>query len=146
LSSPFLKIRSIAIFIGANLWMGCALHPGPNRPGYDRDMGGYPAETQAREIGFTETGVISYYAEKFHGRKTASGEKFDKEAFTAAHRTLPFQTKIKVTNLSNGKTVTVIVNDRGPFSESRILDISPAAARKIGLIALGTTKATLTIE
>ncbi len=90
--------------------------------------------------------MVSFYADKFHGRKTASGELFNKNAFTAAHRSLPFHAKVKVTNLENGKSVIVEVNDRGPFSSSRILDLSPAAAHKIGLEKTGIAKATVTVE
>jgi rare lipoprotein A len=140
------KAASACACLLSGLLAGCAMGPGPDRPGYDRDMGGYPAETRARESGYTETGMISYYAEKFDGKKTASGERFDKDGFTAAHRTLPFHTKVKVTNLDNGKSVVVEVNDRGPFSSSRILDLSPAAARKIGLMTKGTVKAKVTVE
>ncbi len=118
----------------------------PVRPGYDRDMGGYPAATKARESGTSETGMISYYGKDFDGKKTASGARFDKDGLTAAHRSLPFGTKVKVTNLDNGKSVVVEVNDRGPFAANRILDLSEGAARKIGLIAKGTVKATVTVE
>jgi len=81
--------------------------------------------------------VASYYAGKFHGRKTASGERFDMNAFTCAHKSLPFQTILKVTNPRNGKTVTVRVNDRGPFSRGRDVDLSYAAAKEIGMIQAG---------
>ena len=115
------------------------------RPAYDRDMGGYPERTEPRESGFTQTGMISFYADRFHGKKTASGARFDKNAMTAAHRTLPFGTRLRVTNLANGKTVTVVVNDRGPFAHGRILDLSEAAAREIGLLGAGTVKARLEV-
>jgi len=81
--------------------------------------------------------VASYYAGKFHGRKTASGERFDMNAFTCAHKSLPFQTILKVTNPRNSKTVTVRVNDRGPFSRGRDVDLSYAAAKEIGMIQAG---------
>ena len=139
-------MKMAALSLASLLCVGCAIHPGPSRPGFDRDMGGYPSEERPREAGYTETGLISYYAEKFHGKRTASGERFDKNGFTAAHRTLPFGTKVKVTNLENGKSVEVEVNDRGPFSSARILDVSPAAARKLGLISSGTAKASVTVE
>lgn len=79
----------------------------------------------------TNTSYASYYHTKFNGRKTASGELFDSSKLTAAHRTLPFGTEIKVTNLKNGKEVTVEINDRGPFHSSRILDMSKAAFAEI---------------
>lgn len=83
-------------------------------------------------------GKASYYANRFHGRKTASGETFRIHDFTAAHRTLPFGTSVKVTNLDNGKEVVVRINDRGPHLKSRVIDVSPAAAHILGLIGKGT--------
>ncbi len=81
----------------------------------------------------TKSGKASYYADKFNGRKTASGERFSNGKKTAAHKTLAFGTKVKVTNLANGKTVKVRINDRGPFVAGRIIDLSKSAAKKIGL-------------
>ena len=78
------------------------------------------------------TGVVSWYGDKFHGRKTASGEKYDKHELTAAHKSLPFGTKVKVTNIRNGKSVVVEINDRGPYAKSRVLDLSQAAFSEIG--------------
>ena len=83
-------------------------------------------------------GIASYYAEEFNGRKTANGEVYDMNALTAAHRTLPFNTKLRVSNLNNGRSVIVRVNDRGPFKESRILDLSLEAARRLGITREGT--------
>ncbi|MBL1219854.1 septal ring lytic transglycosylase RlpA family protein [Chryseobacterium sp. L7] len=85
-----------------------------------------------------KTSYASYYHDKFNGRKTASGEIFSNSKFTAANRTLPFGTNIKVTNLNNGKQVIVRINDRGPFHASRALDISKAAFDEIGDISHGT--------
>ncbi|WP_447952014.1 septal ring lytic transglycosylase RlpA family protein [Chryseobacterium koreense] len=79
-----------------------------------------------------KTSFASYYHDKFNGRKTASGEIFSNSKLTAAHRTLPFGTEIKVTNLRNGKSVIVEINDRGPFHSSRALDLSKAAFNSIG--------------
>ena len=87
-----------------------------------------------------EDGLASFYADSFHGSKTASGETYSKRKMTAAHRTLPFDTKVKVTNLDNGKSVTVRINDRGPHVEGRIIDLSGAAARKLGMTETGTAK------
>ena len=86
-------------------------------------------ESTAHEI---STGVVSWYGGKFHGRKTASGEKYDKDELTAAHKSLPFGTKVKVTNIRNGKSVVVEINDRGPYAKSRVLDLSQAAFSEIG--------------
>lgn len=85
-----------------------------------------------------KTSYASYYHDKFNGRKTASGEIFDNSKFTAANRTLPFGTMVKVTNLKNGKEVIVKINDRGPFHSSRALDISKAAFNEIGNTDHGT--------
>ena len=93
----------------------------------------------ARE-GFVEEGMASWYGKRFHGRKTASGERFNMNALTAAHRTLPFGTLVKVTNLGNKKTVTVRINDRGPWAKGRIIDLSYAAAKQIGMIEKGCVK------
>ena len=78
------------------------------------------------------TGVVSWYGDKFHGRKTASGERYDKHELTAAHKSLPFGTKVKVTNIRNGKSLVVEINDRGPYAKSRVLDLSQAAFSEIG--------------
>ncbi|PSL35521.1 septal ring lytic transglycosylase RlpA family protein [Chitinophaga ginsengisoli] len=85
----------------------------------------------------TENGKASYYADKFEGRKTASGETYHQGGLTAAHRTLPFGTKVKVLNISNGKSVTVRINDRGPFSQGRVIDLSKKAAKRIGMLTTG---------
>ena len=87
-----------------------------------------------------QTGLASYYADKFHGRQTASGEIFDMNALTAAHRTLPFGTKVRVTNLENGKKVVLRINDRGPFVEGRIIDVSLKAARELDFVEQGLVK------
>ena len=84
--------------------------------------------------------MASYYAHKFHGRRTANGEIYDMEKLTAAHRTLPFNTKVRVTNLSNGKSVVLRINDRGPFKSGRIIDVSLRAARDLGFISDGIVK------
>ncbi len=85
-------------------------------------------------------GMATYYGKEFHGKKTASGEMFNMFDLTAAHRTLPFGTKVRVTNLKNNKSVIVRINDRGPFVKGRIIDLSYAAAEKIDLIIMGETR------
>ena len=90
-------------------------------------------------------GDASYYADRYHGRTTANGEKFDVNKLTAAHKTLPFNTIVRVTNLNNGKTVTVRINDRGPFVGGRVVDLSPAAARKIDMIRDGVVPVRLDV-
>ena len=84
------------------------------------------------------SGIVSWYADKFHGKKTSSGELYDKNNLTAAHKTLPFGTKVKGTNTQNGKSVVVKINDRGPHTKSRLLDLSKAAFTSIGSTNSGT--------
>ncbi len=88
-------------------------------------------------IGASTVGTASWYGPKYHGRTTASGERFDMEALTAAHRHLPFGTRIRVTNLANGRKLVLKVNDRGPFIAGRILDVSRRAARDLGFLEVG---------
>ena len=96
--------------------------------------------------GVYKSGVqASYYAEKYHGRKTANGETFNMYAMTCAHKTLPFGTVLRVTNLSNNKTVDVRVNDRGPFVKGREIDLSKAAAHKLDMIKTGTARVKIEI-
>lgn len=85
----------------------------------------------------TEKGKASYYADKFEGRKTASGATFHQNQMTAAHRTLPFGTKVKVINVANGRSCNVTITDRGPFAEGRVIDLSKKAAKKLGIIQTG---------
>ncbi|HJF28838.1 septal ring lytic transglycosylase RlpA family protein [Acinetobacter bohemicus] len=87
---------------------------------------------------FSQTGTASWYGRQFHGRKTASGETFDMNALTAAHRSLPLNCYIRVTNKNNGKSVVVKVNDRGPFHGNRVLDLSYGAAKQLGITSAGT--------
>lgn len=85
-----------------------------------------------------QCGRASWYGPGFHGRSTANGERFNQGALTAAHKSLPFGTKLRVTNKRNGKTVVVRVNDRGPFVRGRFLDLSKGAATRIGMISTGS--------
>lgn len=106
--------------------------------GADRE----PTTAAAKKV--LQIGVASYYGRRFHGRKTASGEIFDMYALTAAHRTLPWGTIIRVTNIANRRSVEVKVNDRGPYVGDRILDLSYAAARRLGMLEAGAV--TVSIE
>ncbi|MGB5261831.1 MAG: septal ring lytic transglycosylase RlpA family protein [Gammaproteobacteria bacterium] len=90
--------------------------------------------------GYRETGHASWYGTKFHGRRTSSGEPYDMYAMSAAHKTLPIPCYVEVTNLANGRTVIVRVNDRGPFHDGRIIDLSYAAASKLGMLGKGTAR------
>lgn len=94
--------------------------------------------TLATSDGYRERGIASWYGTKFHGRRTSSGEAYDMYAMTAAHKTLPLPTYARVTNLGNGRSVVVRINDRGPFHSNRIIDLSYAAAWKLGILANGT--------
>ncbi len=94
--------------------------------------------TRDTAVGYRERGVASWYGTKFHGRRTSSGERYDMYAMTAAHRSLPLPTYVQVTNLQNGRQIVVKVNDRGPFHQNRIIDLSYAAAQKLGIAGRGT--------
>jgi len=119
-------MRNLAFFLFA-VWMlvvsGCA-----------------SKKSTAAYTGYAEVGHASYYGAKWHGRTTANGERMDVYAMTAAHKTLPFHTRVRVTMLSTGKSVIVRINDRGPFVKGRIIDLSDEAARRIGLIGAGVAK------
>jgi rare lipoprotein A len=106
-----------------------------------------PLILQARGGGGTNlgTGSASYYSNEFAGRRTANGESFNPKALTAAHRTASFGSKIHVTNLGNGKEVVVRVNDRGPWTRGRIIDLSHAAAKKLGMLSSGTARVKLVL-
>lgn len=99
---------------------------------------------KVREV--SQSGIASWYGQKFQGRTTASGEKFDMHQLTAAHPSLPFGTHVRVKNRNNGKSVRVRINDRGPFTKGRIIDLSFAAAEKIGMIQSGEAPVDLQID
>jgi rare lipoprotein A len=90
--------------------------------------------------GHTENGIASYYHDRFHGRKTANGERFDQGAYTAAHKTLPLGSTVRVTRTDTGKSIVVRINDRGPFIKGRVIDLSRRAARDLGMIEKGLVK------
>jgi rare lipoprotein A len=90
--------------------------------------------------GYDKTGTASYYGARHHGKRTASGEPFNQHGLTAAHRSLPFGTRVRVTNLANQRSVVVRINDRGPHTRGRLIDLSRAAAEKIGMIRSGTAR------
>jgi rare lipoprotein A len=96
-------------------------------------------------MGTVEEGLASWYGERFHDRPTASGERFDAEAMTMAHPSLPFGTRVKVTNLRNGRSVVLRVNDRGPYSGRRIADLSQAAAADLGMMRRGVARVRLEV-
>lgn len=143
------------LFLGVLLASGCASvrsyergNEGPSPPSGSesrprskpytiRGTTYYPYETAD---GFSQTGMASWYGPSFHGKKTANGERFNTNALTAAHKELPFNTMVKVTNLANGRSTTVRINDRGPFAKNRIIDLSKKAAQEIGMIQSGTAR------
>jgi len=104
-----------------------------------------PPPPVAAKVGDTESGLASWYGHPYHGRPAANGEIYDMEKLTAAHRTLPFETWVHVTNLTNDKTVDVRITDRGPFIDGRIIDLSHAAARAIDLIGPGVARVRLEV-
>lgn len=103
------------------------------------------ATTAKRGAALPGQGIASWYGKNFQGHKTASGEKFDMHQLTAAHRTLPFGTLVKVRDVATGKTVTVRINDRGPFAKSRIIDLSYEAARQLGILGKGEAEVEISI-
>jgi len=142
--------QSALLFSLMILYFGCATAPRYTRGASEREIsrpenkvtGRAERETHGK---YYQVGMASYYANKFHGRKTANGEIFNMNALTAAHPVLPFNTVVKVTNLKTGRSVEVRINDRGPFSKKRIIDLSRAAAKEIGLIESGVGKVGLQV-
>lgn len=111
-----------------------APEPGPKVVDLDTFEPPIEVEPASTPLG---TGVASYYGRRFHGRRTANGERFDMHAMTAAHKSLPFGSMVEVTNPRTGKSVVVRINDRGPFTPGRTIDLSRAAAAEIGLVKRG---------
>ncbi|TAM10724.1 MAG: septal ring lytic transglycosylase RlpA family protein [Nevskiaceae bacterium] len=107
----------------------------------------HPSLTRPSSIarGFVQTGYASWYGKKFQGRKTASGERYDMYKLTAASQSIPLFSRVEVKNLVNGKSVIVVINDRGPVNADRIIDLSYAAAKKIDIISDGTARIRLTV-
>lgn len=129
-----LGARPATLLLAAALAAACGASRGPV------DEPGSPVRP-----GWTQTGEASWYGPGFHGRTTASGDTYDQEAMTAAHRTLPLGARIRVTVPATGRTTELIVNDRGPFVEGRVLDVSRAAARRLGFLERGTARVRLEV-
>ncbi len=128
-----------ALFISSCGTLSSTQKPGPKEPpNIDFPEAGKPGTK-------IEEGIASWYGPKFHGKLTANGEEYDMHQLTAAHRTLPFNSIIKVKNLDNGKSVLVRINDRGPFAKNRIIDLSKKAAQEISMIGNGTAPVALMI-
>ncbi len=146
-SRPGLLCLTACILVAPLLLNGCAgLEPEPPRrtshhQPYRQFGKWYTPLTDS--TGFTQTGIASWYGNKFHGNKTASGEVYDMYAMTAAHKTLPLGTYVKVVNLDNDRSAVVRVNDRGPFVDGRVIDLSYLAASKIGIAQCGTGRVRL---
>lgn len=121
------RVLVLPFLLPSFLLYGCGTTPAPRHI----PSTGYP-------IGYVERGVASWYGPGFHGRKTANGETYDMHQLTAAHRTLPLGSVVQVRSLTNGRTTTVRVNDRGPFAKGRILDLSQAGAQALGMVGQGT--------
>jgi rare lipoprotein A len=161
---------TLTIFVGLIAVAGCAKHnvatrqpantpasqpsgappasaPQPGQPGASRPSGPPPAiERQPAVPGeYIEEGVASWYGVPFNGRRTSNGEIYDMHEFTAAHRTLPFNCVVRVTNLNNGKQTEVRINDRGPFVANRVIDLSLSAAQAIEMVGTGTANVRLEI-
>lgn len=125
--------------------------PSPSSPSAPATSPGRPSTSRRRALiaavpgEYTETGVASWYGVPFNGRRTSNGEVYDMYQLTAAHRTLPFNAVVRVTNLSNGKQVNVRINDRGPFVANRIIDLSYSAAEAIGMVGPGTAEVRLDV-
>jgi rare lipoprotein A len=125
--APAAALISLILLISA-----CAGEP-------DRAAAGR-ASGEASDRAYGAVGVASWYGAKFHGRTTASGEPYDMTDMTAAHPSLPFGTKVRVTNLENGRSVVLRINDRGPFAERRIIDVSREAAERLGFLGAGLAR------
>lgn len=143
LTLPLLLAGCTEIMVGSHLAKragearGCST-VGINKIGNPYLIDGQRYEPIKTSQGFTEEGIASWYGTDFHGKATANGECYNMYAFTAAHRTLPLPTVARVTNMENGKSVVVKVNDRGPFARGRVIDLSYAAAQSLGVIGKGT--------
>jgi rare lipoprotein A len=123
--------RSITLSLTLAALAGCTTPSFRSTPSDDNDADRYSGH-------YNESGEASYYGAKHQGKKTASGERFDQAQLTAAHRTLPFGTQVRVTNLDNNKSVVVRINDRGPFNRKRLIDISKSAAQQLDMLKTGT--------
>jgi len=136
----------LAMCLGLLLSQGCAMLQRPPVPTLPETAKPPIEKTPAMQGELPQTGNASWYGAQHQGKRTANGEIFDQGLFTAAHRTLPFGSKIKVTNLANGKSVEVKINDRGPFAEDRIIDLSEAAAKALEMLQSGKTTVRLELS
>lgn len=148
---PKTKHAVISVVVFLFLLTGCAPRPRFTDSSHHRVQSKQLKKKASRfpieklKVGSSWTGVASYYGKKFHGRKTSNGETYNMYGMTAAHKSLPFGTKLEVVNLSNRKRVIVRINDRGPFIQGRELDLSQGAAKRIDMIAAGVQEVKMTI-
>jgi rare lipoprotein A len=127
------------------LFTHAATAQSPTRPGAAIDGSVAATDRTATATRPLQRGKVSWYGRSFAGRKTASGERFDPHAFTMAHRTLPLGAIVEVTNNANGKHVRLRVNDRGPYCQGRVADVSRAASERLGFVDQGVTEATIRV-
>ena len=132
LSAQGLRLPLLVALVIAALFAACSNH---------RDL----RRLSEPSVGMRQLGRASWYGTQFHGRKTASGEVYDMDGISAAHRTLPFGTVVQVVNLDTSRTIELEINDRGPFVDDRILDLSRGAARQVGMIDAGVADIELTV-
>ena len=130
-----MKLSFILLLFSSLVLVSCS---GSQRFGNDDSESNENNNDEEYKVLETVEGVASYYSDEFHGRKTANGETYDMYGLTAAHKTFPFNTEVRVTNLSNGKSIVLRINDRMPGYKGRIIDISFQAARELGMIISGT--------
>jgi rare lipoprotein A len=131
------------VVIAAALVAACG--PAPSRTTRGGRGGAAAPVPIDKRVGAVQRGQATWYGGRFHGKPTASGEPFDQNAMTAAHRTLPMDTWVRVTNVNNGRTVEVRINDRGPYSKGRIIDLSRAAAVRLDMIRAGVIPVTVEV-
>jgi len=127
---PFSIVKRILPAVLVSVFSACSSNPEP---------------MPSVSAGWSEKGEASWYGPGFHGKQTASGEVYDMEAMTAAHRRLPFGTRVEVENLDNGRRTVVRINDRGPFAHGRIIDLSRGAAREVGMLGSGVAEVRLRV-
>ena len=156
----FFEFSRNAILLASCLLLLAAAGCSGKRLGSDSPPGGQPSTTQPRGTkpytvmgqtyhpllsahGYSEEGIASWYGKDFHGKKTANGETYDMHGMTAAHKLLPFGTQLRVTNLDNGRSITVRVNDRGPFVANRVIDLTHTGAEKLDMVGPGTARVRL---
>jgi rare lipoprotein A len=145
------KLAALALTLALGACGSSGGIPGPTGTPYRAYIVGQPYQISGRtyypreDFDYDRTGTASWYGSDFHGRRTANGETYDMHAMTAAHPTLPMPTIVRVTNLDNGRSVIVRINDRGPFAEDRIIDMSRAGARELGFESAGLARVRVTV-